>query len=61
MSLPLPKIREIFVYSYRLIYEIFPNRIEALALIHSKRDFLAIRDGKPVATTEEIVIKIEVK
>jgi plasmid stabilization system protein ParE len=35
-----PKIREIFVYSYRLIYEIFPNRVEVLALIHSKRDFM---------------------
>ncbi len=32
-------IREVIVYSYRLIYEIFPNRIEVLALIHSKRNF----------------------
>ena len=32
-------IREIFVYSYRLIYEIFPNSIEILALIHGKRGF----------------------
>ena len=32
-------IREIFVYSYRLIYEIFPNGIEILALIHGKREF----------------------
>ena len=32
-------IREIFVYSYRLIYEIFPNSIEILALIHGKREF----------------------
>jgi toxin ParE1/3/4 len=32
-------IREVFVYSYRLIYEIFPNGIEILALIHGKREF----------------------
>ena len=32
-------IRELIIYSYRLIYEIFPNRIEVLALIHSKRNF----------------------
>jgi toxin ParE1/3/4 len=32
-------IREIFVYSYRLIYEIYPNSIEILALIHGKREF----------------------
>ncbi len=34
-----PNIREVFVYSYRLIYEIFPNSIEILALIHGKREF----------------------
>ena len=32
-------IRELFVYSYRLIYEIVPDGIEILALIHGKRDF----------------------
>jgi toxin ParE1/3/4 len=32
-------IREVFVYSYRLIYEVLPNGIQVLALIHSKRDF----------------------
>jgi plasmid stabilization system protein ParE len=32
-------IREIFVYSYRLIYEIFPNSVEILALIHGRREF----------------------
>jgi len=35
-----PNIRELFIYSYRLIYEILPTRIEILALIHAKRDFL---------------------
>jgi len=33
-------IRELFVYSYRLIYEISTDRIEILAIVHSKRDFL---------------------
>jgi addiction module RelE/StbE family toxin len=32
-------IRELIIYSYRLIYEIFPNKIEILALIHGKRNF----------------------
>ena len=31
-------IRELLIYSYRLIYEIFPDKIEVLALIHSKRN-----------------------
>ncbi len=34
-----PNIRELLIYSYRLIYEIFPNKIEILALIHGKRNF----------------------
>ena len=33
-----PNIRELIIYSYRLIYEVFPNKIEILALIHGKRD-----------------------
>ncbi|MBI5746957.1 MAG: type II toxin-antitoxin system RelE/ParE family toxin [Nitrospirae bacterium] len=37
-----PKIRELLIYSYRLIYEIFPDKIAILALIHSKRDFSKI-------------------
>jgi len=32
----------VLIYSYRLIYEIFPDKIEVLALIHGKRDFLKI-------------------
>lgn len=32
-------VRELFVYSYRLIYEISPEHIEILAIIHGKRDF----------------------
>ncbi len=32
-------IRELIVYSYRLIYEISEGGIEILAIIHGKRDF----------------------
>ena len=35
------RVREIFVYSYRLIYEIAPGGIEILGVIHSKRDFFS--------------------
>lgn len=35
-----PNIRELFIYSYRLIYGILPTKIEVLALIHGKRDFM---------------------
>ena len=35
-----PNIRELLIYSYRLIYEVFPGRVEVLALIHSKRNFI---------------------
>jgi toxin ParE1/3/4 len=34
-----PNIRELIIYSYRLIYEISPKRIEILAIIHGKQDF----------------------
>lgn len=32
-----PNVRERFLYSYRLIYEIFPETIRVLAVIHGKR------------------------
>jgi len=32
-------IREIFVFSYRLVYRIEDDRISILALIHGRRDF----------------------
>lgn len=35
-----PNIRELLIYSYRLIYEVFPNKVEILALVHSKRNFI---------------------
>lgn len=34
-----PNVREVFVYSYRLIYEIAADEIQVLAVIHGKRDF----------------------
>ena len=43
-----PNIRELFVYSYRLIYEITPDGIEILAVIHGRRDFFeSERGGRP--------------
>ena len=39
-------IREIFVYSYRLIYRIEDNQISVLALIHGHRDFQHAWDEK---------------
>ena len=32
-------IRELIVYSYRLVYEISAGEIEILAIIHGRRDF----------------------
>jgi plasmid stabilization system protein ParE len=32
-------IREVFVYSYRLIYEVTQSEIRVLAFIHGARDF----------------------
>lgn len=33
------KVRELIVYSYRLIYEIKNDDVDILAIIHGKRDF----------------------
>ena len=41
-----PNIRELIIYSYRLIYEISPDKIEILALIHGKQDFSSGDMGK---------------
>jgi toxin ParE1/3/4 len=34
-----PDIREVFVYSYRLVYQKTSAGVDILALLHSKRDF----------------------
>lgn len=33
-------IRELFIYSYRMIYEVINNEIYILTIIHSKQNFL---------------------
>ncbi len=38
-------VRELFVYSYRVIYEISLDGIEILAIIHGKRDFFGQLTG----------------
>lgn len=37
-----PEIREIIIYSYRLIYKVEPKGIKVLALIHGRRNFSKI-------------------
>ena len=39
-------IRELLVYSYRLIYEVSSGNIEILAIIHGRRDFNSAWDGR---------------
>jgi len=39
-------IREILVYSYRLIYRVENDRVAIVALIHGRRDFGAAWDEK---------------
>jgi len=39
-------IRELFLYSYRLIYELSSDKIEILAIIHGKQDFLGAIDKR---------------
>ena len=34
-----PNIREIIIYSFRIVYEISGDRIEILTIIHNKQDF----------------------
>lgn len=40
-----PVLREILIYSYRLIYEVAAKDIVILALIHAKRDFMNEVEG----------------
>lgn len=34
-----PNIREVFIYSYRLIYEMKAEKVVILAIVHGRRDF----------------------
>ena len=38
-------IREIIIYSYRLVYAINPTAIEVLGIIHGKQDFSSAQFG----------------
>lgn len=40
-----PNIREIIIYSYRLVYEINSTVIEVLGIIHGKQDFSSAEFG----------------
>ena len=40
-ELEVKEIREVFIYSYRLIYQILPDRLAILAIIHGHRDLKA--------------------
>jgi len=35
-------VRELIIYSYRLIYEVVTNDVQILAIIHGKRDFSSL-------------------
>ena len=37
-----PDVRELIVYSYRLIYRVSAGTIEILTLVHGKQDFLSV-------------------
>jgi addiction module RelE/StbE family toxin len=39
-------IREIFVQSYRLVYQVEEKRVSVLALIHGRRDFASAWDER---------------
>ena len=38
-----PTIREVFVFRYRLMYEVHDDRVIIVAFLHEARDFMALR------------------
>lgn len=36
-----PQVRELLLARYRLVYEVLPDRVAVLRVIHASRDFLA--------------------
>jgi len=52
-----PKIRELIIYSYRLIYEIYPDKLAILALVHGKRDFTKINLKKE---DKNLIVRMEI-
>jgi toxin ParE1/3/4 len=41
-----PYLREIFVKRHRIIYEVFPDKVEIHAVIHMSRDFIKVWDER---------------
>jgi plasmid stabilization system protein ParE len=35
-------VRELFVYSYRLIYQVSDSVVKVLTVVHNKRDFASL-------------------
>ena len=40
-----PALREVFVFRYRLLYEVAPAEVRILTLLHGARDFAKWRTG----------------
>ncbi|HLA76386.1 MAG TPA: type II toxin-antitoxin system RelE/ParE family toxin [Vicinamibacteria bacterium] len=47
-----PEVREIFVGKYRLLYEVHPNEVWVMRLLHGSRDFLSAWGRRREAGTE---------
>jgi toxin ParE1/3/4 len=43
-----PSIRELFVKRYRLVYEVFTDKVEIVAVIHMSRDFSKVWNGRKI-------------
>ena len=41
-----PTIREVFVFRYRLMYEVRDDRVIIVAFLHGARDFTALRQNQ---------------
>ncbi len=41
-----PAIREVYVFRYRLLYEVAPTEVRILSLLHGARDFVKWRKGE---------------
>jgi len=41
-----PAVREVFVFRYRLMYHVGPERVEVRAFVHGARDFAALRGNQ---------------
>jgi plasmid stabilization system protein ParE len=37
-----PSVRELLLSRYRVVYEVFPDRVAVVRIIHASRDFLAV-------------------